>query len=144
MIDPLKNSLGFQIAVAARSMKRDLENRLIKYKLTSSQYVVLELLWQSSGLSLSDLGKMLYFDNPTITGIINRMARAKLIRRHRTKNDRRVVKVYLTPKGQSLSTILPGVAEEVNSKAMDDFTSGEKKQILKLTKLIHSNLKKNT
>ena len=95
----MDNSLGFQMVVAARSMKRALEIKLNEYSITSSQYTVLEILWKHNGLSLTDLGRLLYFDNPTITGIINRMARAKLVRRIRDRNDRRVVKVHLTPKG---------------------------------------------
>jgi len=105
--NPLNNSLGFQLVIAARSMKHALEIKLAEYGITSSQYAVLELLWKSNGISLSDLGKALYFDNPTITGIINRMARAKLVRRTRNRNDRRVIKVYLTPKARELQSILP-------------------------------------
>ena len=128
------------MVVAARSMKRNLEIKLNEYAVTSSQYTVLELLWKYNGLSLSDLGKLLHFDNPTITGIINRMARAKLVRRVRDRNDRRVIKVHLTKKGLELQSVLPKLAEAVNSKAVENFSASEKKAILKLTKCIPENL----
>ena len=140
MENPLDNSLGFQMVIAARSMKRALEIKLQENGLTSSQYTVLEVLWNHNGLSLSDLGKLLYFDNPTITGIINRMARAKLVRRARNRNDRRVIKVYLTQKGWELQSVLPKLAETVNDLAVEDFKDSEKKHILKLTKRLHQNL----
>ena len=108
------------------------------------QYVVLEILWKYNVISLSDLGKLLNFDNPTITGIINRMARSKLLRRSRDRTDRRVVKVLLTPKGQELQTILPKLADSVNKSAMSDFTKDEKKLIIELSKRIHCNLKNNS
>lgn len=141
--NPLTNSLGFQMVVAARSMKRALEIKLNEYGITSSQYIVLELLWKYNGLSLTDLGKVLYFDNPTITGIINRMARAKLVKRTRDRNDRRVIKVHLMPKGWELQSILPKLAEYVNKKAMENFQENEKRTILSLAKRIHQNLKSN-
>ncbi len=130
------------MVVAARSMKRALEIKLNEYGITSSQYTVLELLWKYNGLSLTDLGKALHFDNPTITGIINRMARAKLVRRTRDRNDRRIVKIYLTPKGRELQSLLPKLADAVNMKAVEDFTQEEKSAILNFTKRIHINLSK--
>ncbi|MFC1493102.1 MarR family winged helix-turn-helix transcriptional regulator [candidate division KSB1 bacterium] len=143
MENPLDKSLGFQMTIAARSMKHALETRLAEHGITSSQYVVLEYLWKNNGISLTDLGKALHFDGPTITGIINRMARSKLIRRARDRKDRRVTKVYYTPKAKELQTILPGLADEVNKKAVQDLTAEERKQILKLAKTIHFNLKNN-
>ncbi len=131
------------MSVAARSMKHALETRLAEHGITSSQYVVLEHLWKSNGISLTDLGKALHFDGPTITGIINRMARSKLIRRSRDRKDRRVTRVYITPKAKELQNILPGLADEVNKKAVRNFTKEEKKQILKFAKTIHYNLKNN-
>ncbi|MFC1563692.1 MarR family winged helix-turn-helix transcriptional regulator [candidate division KSB1 bacterium] len=143
MENPLNNSLGFQMVVAARSMKHALETRLAEHGITSSQYVVLEYLWKYSGTSLTDLGKAMHFDGPTITGIINRMARSKLIRRARDRKDRRVIKVHITPKAKELQSVLRKLAEEVNRKAVMNFTKEEKKQILELAKNVHFNLKNN-
>ena len=111
--------------------------------ITSSQYTVLEILWKHNGLSLTDLGKFLHFDNPTITGIINRMARAKLIRRLRDRNDRRVIKVHLTQKGMDLKSTLPQSAKFVNKKAVENFKESEKEAILTLTKRLRENLTNN-
>lgn len=144
MENPLDNSLGFQMSVAARSMKHALETKLADHGITSSQYVILEYLWKNNGISLTDLGKALHFDGPTITGIINRMARSKLIRRTRDRKDRRVIKVYITPKAKELQDVLPKLAEEVNKNAVLSFTGEEKKQIIKLAKAIHFNLRNNS
>ncbi len=137
MKNPLDNSLGFQIVVAARSMKRALEIKLSEYNITSSQYSVLEILGKYNGISLTELGKLLYFDNPTITGIINRMARAKLLRRQRDRNDRRVIKLYLTPKGLELQSKLPKLAKNVNQEAVKSFKDSEIETILEQLKRIN-------
>ncbi len=144
MKNPLDKSLGFQLSVAARAMKRTLEVKLAEHNITSSQYVVLEILWKNNGISLTDLGKELSFDNPTMTGIINRMARAKLVKRNRDRNDRRVVKVFLTPKGNELQSILPKLADNVNKTAMSDFDKNEKKYVIDFAKRVTINLKNNS
>ncbi|UCE05241.1 MAG: winged helix-turn-helix transcriptional regulator [bacterium] len=140
MKNPLENSIGFQMVVAARSMKRALEIKLSEHSITSSQYTVLEVLGKYNGLSLTELGKLLYFDNPTITGIINRMARAKLLKRRRDRNDRRVIKVYLTAKGWELQAKSHKIAQDVNKKAVGNFKEKEKEVIMDLAKRIHKNL----
>ena len=127
------------MVITARSMKRALDLKLHKYNITSSQYTVLEVLGKYNGLSLTELGNLLHFDKPTITGIIDRMARAKLIRRRRNRNDRRVIQVYLTPKGCELQPELSKIANSVNEKAVDNFNLSDKKAILNLTKQIYKN-----
>ena len=144
MENPLEKSLGFQLSIAARSMKRALEVKLAEHDITSSQYIVLEILWKYNGISLGDLGKALNFDNPTITGIINRMARSKLIRRSRDRHDRRVVKVFLTPKSRELQSILPKLADAVNNAATDDFNKSEKKAVIDMAIRIRSNVNNNS
>jgi len=136
----LNNSLGFIMVKAARSMKRTLELRLSEYNITSTQYAVLEYLWENDGVSQSDLGKHLYFDNPTITGVIDRMERDKLVNRIRDENDRRVINIYLAKDGRALRDILPKIAEEVNREAVKGFSREDKKKIKTLTKQVWENM----
>ncbi len=131
------------MVVAARSLKHALELKLHEYNITASQYTILELLWKHNGLSFTNLGKVLYFDNPTITGMIDRLVRAKLVRRNRDRIDRRVVKIYLTPKGRELESVIPKIAQSINIKAVENFTEDEKNAVLNLTRRIHKNLTKN-
>jgi DNA-binding MarR family transcriptional regulator len=58
----------------------------------------------------------------------------------RDRNDRRVIKVHLTPKGWELQSVLPKLAEAVNKRAVDNFEKSEREAILNLTKRIHRNL----
>ncbi len=125
------------MVLAARSMKRALEIKLNEYGVTSSQYIVLELLWKYNGLSLSELGKLLYFDNPTITGIITRMAKSELIRRTRDRNDRRIIKVHLTQKGIELESVLHKIATDINERALENFQEDEKIAIIDFSRRIH-------
>lgn len=126
----LDSSLGFLMTRTARSMKRALDARLLDRNLTATQYIVLARLWEEDGISLSELGERLYFDNPTLTGIVDRMERDGLLQRQRDEDDRRVVKVHLTAKGRTLYHDIGYLAEETDAESWEGFTESQKKELL--------------
>jgi DNA-binding MarR family transcriptional regulator len=126
----LDSSLGLQMTRTARSMKRALDAKLVKHNLTATQYIVLARLWEEDGNSLTDLGERLYLDNPTLTGIVDRMERNELLQRRRDGDDRRVVNVYLTDKGKSLQKEIGHLAEETDAEAWKEFPESERKDLL--------------
>lgn len=121
-MNALDGSVGFLLSRAARSMKRALEARLSEHNITATQYIVLEVLREYDGASLSLLGQKLYFDNPTITGIVDRMERDNLVVRRRGAGDRRVINVFLTARGKALAQKTSDVAAAINREAMGSFS----------------------
>lgn len=132
----LDHSIGFLLTRTARSMKRALEARLSEFSLTASQYVVLELLNDEDGISLSLLGRRLYFDNPTITGIIDRLERDGLAERQRTAEDRRVINIVLTQKGRDVISKVSDIAETINRDAMTEMNRQQEAQFIASLNLI--------
>jgi len=132
----LNNSLGFLTNRTARAMKRALDSRLLEHNLTATQYIALAKLWEEDGISLSELGERLYFDNPTLTGVVDRMDKVGLLQRQRDEDDRRVVRVYLTPKGTNLQQEIGDLADGIDAKAWEGFTEAEKKKLLTQLDLI--------
>lgn len=128
----LNGSVGFLLARTARSMKRVLESRLSEYNITASQYIVLAQLNDEDGISLSQLGERLYFDNPTITGVVDRMERDGLVVRRRVADDRRVINVFLTQKGKKLLVAIEDVADEINERAMVELTKADSEKFLRI------------
>ncbi|MFQ5869331.1 MAG: MarR family winged helix-turn-helix transcriptional regulator [Candidatus Zixiibacteriota bacterium] len=126
----LDKSIGFLVARTARSMKRALDAKLVDSNITSTQYIVLQCLWDEDGLPLSELGHRLYFDNPTITGIVDRMEKVSLVARSRDTSDRRVVRIYLAKEGKRLKASLPKIAEEINDTAVAGWSKSEIEQFI--------------
>jgi DNA-binding MarR family transcriptional regulator len=124
-IPPLEQSFGFTINVLGRLMKRALYLRLAKVGVTPTQWTALMCLWEQDGLSFTELGNRLHFDHPTVTGVIDRMEREKLVKRRRDHIDRRVVKVFLTSKGKDLKSVIAGAGEDVDKMAKSDLSNGE-------------------
>ncbi len=131
---PLDDRLGFLVNVVGRLMKRALYLELSETGVTPTQWTVLMCLWDKDGLSFTELGKRLSFDHPTITGVVDRMEREKLVRRKRHHLDRRVVNVFLTQKGKDLEALTADAGRHVDLMATSDL-SGE--QVEQLKQWIH-------
>jgi DNA-binding MarR family transcriptional regulator len=123
-------SLGFLLSKAARTMKRALDAKLANWNLTATQFIVLARLWEEDGISFSELSERLDFDNPTLTGIIDRMERDGLVARQRDGQDRRVVRVHVTPKGSKLREEIGLHGAAVDSAALHGLTPPQRRQML--------------
>ena len=110
------------IGVIHRYMRRFLESNMKKFDITPPQFEVLMTLWNEDGVVLSELGRRLSRDGPTITGIIDRMEKKKLLVRKRSLRDRRVIQVYLTPLAWEIKENLMKMQGEAGRDVAGDFT----------------------
>src|SRR3954471_22881633 len=88
----------------SRRITKELARRA---ELTGPQLTVVKMLETVGDLSLSDLSDRIRAQNSTVTGIIDRMEREGLVTRARSTEDRRVVKIKLTEKGQRIRQGVP-------------------------------------
>ena len=83
--------------------KRRFAQRLQSFGLTPPQFMTLAaLLAHQKPCMMSDLTDVTFHDAPTMTGIIDRLVKMKLVQRTRSEADRRVVLVQTTPAGSEL------------------------------------------
>jgi MarR family transcriptional regulator, organic hydroperoxide resistance regulator len=100
----LDNQLCFALYAATRAITRTYRDRLDELNLTYPQYLVLLVLWQNDGLTVSAIGHKLMLDSGTVTPLIKRMEVLKLVKRQRCKDDERQVSVSLLAKGLNLKS----------------------------------------
>ena len=100
--------------------------------LTGPQLTVVKLLEAFGDLSLSELSEKIRAQNSTVTGIIDRMERESLVTRERSKEDRRVVYIKLTPKGHALAREIPVEPMEVFKSALETLSQQEMKDLLRI------------
>ena len=100
--------------------------------LTGPQLTVVKLLEAFGDLSLSELSDKIRAQNSTVTGIIDRMERESLVTRERSKEDRRVVYIKLTPKGRELAREIPVEPMEVFKSALETLSQQEMKDLLRI------------
>jgi DNA-binding MarR family transcriptional regulator len=114
---PPRISSGYLVRDAHRAFQRLLERRIAPYGVTRGQWYFLRVLWISDGLSQRELSARVGMMEPTTVIALRSMERAGLIRRVRSGDDRRKVRVLLTAKAKRLRNELLGVARTITDQA---------------------------
>ncbi|WP_425659454.1 MarR family winged helix-turn-helix transcriptional regulator [Tenacibaculum ascidiaceicola] len=113
MSDQLKltNQVCFPVYTLAKEVISLYRPILKKLDLTYPQYLVMLVLWEEGGQSVSEIGSKLNLDSGTLTPLLKRLEHKKLIERKREITDERVVKINLTELGgniQEKAECVPG------------------------------------
>jgi len=98
----LDNQLCFALYSASLAMTKLYKPLLDELGLTYPQYLAMLALWESDGLSVSELGQRLHLDSGTLTPLLKRLEAAGLIARIRAVEDERRVHISLTAAGRKL------------------------------------------
>ena len=120
-----KLPIGFALWQAARITTRAFEEHLFEGNGSLSTWLIL-LALQKDGQSVQgELAIFVGVKGPTLTHHLNAMEEEGLIRRIRTKNDRRVHQVELTRAGQKLFGKLKSRAETFDRTLTSAITAKE-------------------
>lgn len=98
----LENQLCFPLYAASRLTNQLYAPLLKELDITYPQYLVLLVLWQKGSQKVTDISSQLYLDTGTLTPLLKRMEEKGLVRRTRSKEDERAVKIDLTDAGSAL------------------------------------------
>ena len=98
----LDSQLCFALYSTSLAMNKLYRKLLRKLGLTYSQYLVMMVLWERDGLSVSEVGERLFLDSATLTPLLKRMEQAGLLCRTRAASDERQVIITLTDAGSAL------------------------------------------
>lgn len=98
----LDQQLCFALYAGSLAMTKLYKPLLAPLGVTYPQYLVLLLLWEEDGQSVSSLGQQLSLDSGTLTPLLKRMEAADLIERRRARDDERRVDIHLTSRGRML------------------------------------------
>ncbi len=94
--------LCFALYASSLAMTKLYKPLLAPLGLTYPQYLVMLVLWESDGISVSALGQRLSLDSGTLTPLLKRLESADLITRRRARDDERRVDLLLTDSGLAL------------------------------------------
>jgi MarR family transcriptional regulator, organic hydroperoxide resistance regulator len=121
----LDSQLCFKVYALNHLIGRAYRPLLDQLGLTYPQYIALLALWETSPLSVGELGRRLRLDSGTLTPLLKRMEAAGLVSRRRAIDDERRVQVALTPEGEALklkAADIPGeLACRIPDAAFRDF-----------------------
>ena len=98
----LTNQLCFAIYNANRVFNQFYKQKLAKFDLTYTQYIVLLALWKTDNLALRELGKQLDLASNTLTPLLKRLEEKGYLTRICPEEDQRQLIVSLTQTGKAL------------------------------------------
>ncbi len=102
--------------------------------LTFSQFGVLEALYHLGPMSQREIGQKILRSSGNMTMVIDNLEKRKLVRRQRSRTDRRFLIVHLTAAGKKLiSSIFPCHAAEI-TRELDVLTPDEQHTLGRLCK----------
>jgi len=84
------------------SLARRLSAQLGPFGLTMGQFGVLEALYHLGPMCQKALGEKLLRSGGNVTLVVENLARQGWVRRERQSDDRRLIRIHLTPKGRDL------------------------------------------
>ena len=111
-IPPL-HYMGYYVAGLANAVAKGVEEELARFELNALAFAIIRRCYEGEEDTVTAISQSLPVDPGRISRMVSELTTKKLIRRRRLRNDRRIVKLYLTPEGEELA---PQIIESVQSQ----------------------------
>jgi DNA-binding MarR family transcriptional regulator len=135
-----EQSIGYLFRYGYRAFARAISIELQPFEISSGQWSVLRVLWETEGLSQVELAENMRVEKASLTGMLDVMERRGLISRNRNTEDRRKVNIHLTPRARALKDKLLPYRAKINRKATRGMTPEEVETLLRLLTQVIRNL----
>jgi len=114
-----------------KSMRHKFHHLMQDSDLTFPQLSVISMLEKHGEQKVSELSLKIGLSDSTVSGILDRLEQKDIIKRERTKDDRRVVKISLTGKSKELCNDFRRKREEYFTRLLKKLSEEEIKDIIK-------------
>ena len=96
-----------------------------RIEVTPIQVMLLFFLRKNDGSSLTQISQGLMLENPTVTGLIDRLEKLGYVKRSDHPSDRRVYLVYLTEKGNKVAEKALPIVKKLNEEIKEGYSGKE-------------------
>jgi DNA-binding MarR family transcriptional regulator len=119
------------------------ERLLREHGLTGPQYNVLRILrGEGRPLAMQEVASRTVQVVPGITGLVDRLEAAGLVRRERSTEDRRVIFVGITPRALELLARLDAPILALEKKLLGGLGQAERRQLIELLEKVRDHLER--
>ena len=133
-------SVGKYISIIHRTGSSFLLKEFSKFNIGSGQYMYLIHLYKNDGLSQEELTEILNIDKGTTAKSIKKLETEGFVMRVKDKNDKRINRVYLTPKALEIKDEFLSSINAWENTLTSNLSYAEKEQALTLLKKITYNI----
>ncbi|MDR6999196.1 MarR family transcriptional regulator [Neobacillus niacini] len=127
-----KNVPFLALMQTSKAIQERIKEEMINNKLSITEFSVLEVLYHKGKQTIQQIGHCILFSSGSMTYVIDKLEQKGLLKRNDCPNDRRVIHVTLTDKGNELmKEIMPKHHEFVNNM-FQSINSDEAKTLVQL------------
>jgi DNA-binding MarR family transcriptional regulator len=116
----------FLLAKAYQKAHSVFKQKLAPLNLTPVQQLILGVLDEEEFLSPGEIAERLAMDNATLSGVLDRMGEAGMIRKEENPEDRRSIRVLLTAKAKKMREELAAQRKAINEEITGKLSMEEK------------------
>jgi DNA-binding MarR family transcriptional regulator len=128
----LTQSVGFLLTKARNLITAEMDTALQDLDITGPQMGILLAMQRGLASTPFELSKMLSVDTGLMTRMLDKLETKGLLERSRSVDDRRVVNLMLTKKGEEIAGEIPNIAPEVLNLRLKKFTKAEFEELCRL------------
>jgi len=118
-------AIGPLIGRVRTIMLSTLDAELQPFGFTGMQFAILKNVAEGAAETAADLCRLLHYDTGSMTRLVDRLEEKSLIRRERSKDDRRVVSLRITSAGRTALPRLRDSATRVIQRMLTGFSATE-------------------
>lgn len=137
---PAAAALGYQLRLTDEQLRARLQARIAPLGVRLAQWNYLRALWDEDGISQQELSVRASRLGPNTVAALNLLERSGLVRRERSRTDRRVVHVYLTANARAKQDAMIRAALDVVGIATAGISKTEIATLLRILRKIQKNL----
>ncbi len=132
--DAIALSTFVKLMRATDAVSQSTHKHLMNFNLTISQFGILEALYHLGPMCQRDIAKKILKSTANITTVIDNLEKRGLVKRKRSKEDRRYINLHLTNKGLKLiESVLPDHFQGIVDR-LQLLTTEEQRQLATLCK----------
>lgn len=135
-----KKSMTFRLVQAAKAQRARAGAHLMRIGLHPGQELVLKVLADADGRTMSQLALALGVQPPTVTKMVTRLSSQGYLRRQVSDTDGRLARVYLTEQGRDLVVLVDKAWKRLEREAMSGLDDKDRKKMRKLLRQVEKNL----
>ena len=137
IFDPMKKvtakeSISNAVVKLFRKVNREHNRRLRDLDLTAEQAHVLTILWRNGEMTIGQLQEALSLSSGTIAGVVDRMAKRKLLERTKSEKDKRVFFIKAAPLHRRKQAQIEAALMETEELLFNEFKGTDRKSLLEL------------
>lgn len=122
--------IGFNLRAAMKKIDKNLSSRLAEFGISIPQSFILFCLQENNGITLKEIGCRTLIDSSSMTVLVDKLEKDKLVERRLDPQDRRAIRVFITEKGSLVAAQITTLEYEFNAMLYDLLGEGNQKEFI--------------